>query len=502
MRLLSALLSFSLLMIPALPAAGQTARASSPDNQFDSNLNLFTTLAAINAAGYDAGLNTPIYQRYMIRQQIRAELAKKKIPCLQELKDFYAKHKKPDSTVDLSQYISFALLAGPPPNFALPTAELPEDAVALQDLSPLLARFYSEANIADLWKRSQVAYNTAIAEYQPAVLGAVLDANVYTRSLNTGFLGRRFQIYLDVLAGPDQVQIRSYRDDYYVVITPTAADLTVEIRDAYLSYLLDPLSFKYAKQIEEKKKLQRFAEEAPALPVIYKDDFSLLVTKSLIKAIDSRLLKGEAKRQLAVDQAMREGFILTAAFAEQLVAYEKQDTAMRLYYPDMVVAIDVSKEQKRLKKIEFAQSVSPPLVTSPQVVISEAERTLESAEGLMEEKDYDSARKAFSKALSETESKAIHGRAYYGLARVAVVQKQQTQAKELFERALQNDPSPGAAAWCHYYLGKLALSLAGDAERAKLEFEAVLKNEGGSLTVRDAAEKALQEISLNKEKEP
>ncbi len=501
MRLFPALLSLSLLLPPALPAAGQSGRAGAADSQFDSNLNLFTTLAAINAAGYDAGLNTAIYQRYQIRRQVRDELARKNIPCLPDLKDFYRKHKKPNDTADLSQYISFALLAAGPPGFALPPSELPEDASALQELSGLLARFYSEADIAGLWKRSQAAYNFAIGEYQPAVLKAVLDANVYTRSLNTGYLGRRFQIYIDVLGAPDQIQIRSYKDDYFVVITPTAADLQVEIRDAYLAYLLDPLSFKYAKEIDDKKKLKRFAEEAPALDLVYKDDFSLLVTKSLIKAIDSRLLKGDEKRQLAVDQAMREGFILTAAFAEQLALYEKQDTAMRLYYPDMVAAIDVSKEQKRLKKVEFVQTASRPLIATAQISIPEAERTLEAAEGLMENKDYDSAKKAFTKALGETDSKPLHGRAYYGLARVAVVQKQQAQAKGLFERALENEPGSGTAAWCHYYLGRLTLSLSGDTDRAKQEFEAVLKNEGSSARVREEAEKALQEISGDKEKD-
>jgi TolA-binding protein len=499
LRSLPALLSFGLLILTPLPAPGQPARASA-ENQFDSNITLFTTLAAINAAGYDAGLNTPIYQRFLIRQQIRDELAKKKIPCLSELKDFYRKHQKPDDTANLSQYISFSLFAGPPPNFALPAAELPEDVLALSELSPLLSRFYAEANIADMWKRSQPGYNAAILEYQPTVLKAVLSANAYTRSLNTGYMGRRFQIYIDVLGAPDQIQIRSYKDDYFVVITPTSADLEIEIRDAYLSYLLDPLSLKFSKAIGEKKKLQQYAEQAPALDLIYKDDFSLLVTKCLIKAIDARMMKGDEKRQLAVDQAMREGFILTAAFAEQLVLYEKQDTAMRMYYPDLVTNIDVGKEQKRIRKVEFTQSTSRPLITTQQVSIPEAERTLEAADGLMETKDYDNARKAFSTALSETDSKALHGRAYFGLARVAIVQKQQSQAKELFERALENEPSPSEAAWCHYYLGKLALSMSGDIEKAKHEFEAVLSNDGSSAKVREVTEQALQEISGDKEK--
>ena len=83
-----------------------------------------------------------------------------------------------------------------------------------------------------------------------------------------------------------------------------------------------------------------------------------LVTKCLTKAVDSRLLHGTPeKKQDFVSQAMREGYILTAAFADLLPAYEKQPDAMRLYYPDLIAAIDVKKEDKRLRTVEFARSL-------------------------------------------------------------------------------------------------------------------------------------------------
>src|SRR6185437_6146680 len=117
-----------------------------------------------------------------------------------------------------------------------------------------------------------------------------------------------------------------------------------------LGYLLDPLTFKYTEIIKQKKPLEKFAQDAPALDVAYKDDFSLLVTKSLIKAIDSRLMHGTAAQKEAfVNEAVREGFILTPAFADLLPGYEKQPEAFRIYYPDLIAAVDVHKEQKRLK---------------------------------------------------------------------------------------------------------------------------------------------------------
>jgi predicted negative regulator of RcsB-dependent stress response len=511
---LSRAVTAALLLLPAC-WAGQapTARPTSAghavpapvssDNQFDANITLFSTLAAINAAGYDAGINAPIYANIPIRAEIRAELAKRSIPCLAELKDFYRQHKKAGDAADLGQYISFALIADGPPSFELHPVELPEDVQPIKEFSGLLARFYKEAHLEELWQRSQPAYSAVIEQYQPEVLNAVLEANAYTRNPNSGYLGRRFQIYIDLLGAPDQIQVRGYRDSYFVALTPTLAKIGDQIRDTYLAYLLDPLSFKYDTIIQEKKKgLKRFAEEAPALDEVYKNDFSLLLTKSLIKAIDARLIRNDEKRQLAVDRAMSEGFILTGAFADLLVNYEKQETALRLYYPDLISAIDAGKEQKRLRKVQFVETVEHPVLAAPAEVIqiSEAERTLESASGLFEQKDFAAAKKAYSRALSETEAKDLHGRAYFGLARVALIEKHPGEARTLFERTLENAPSPVAASWCHYYLGKLALS-GGDGDKAKKELEAVLGIEGASPQAREEAQKTLQEISPEGEKD-
>ena len=471
----------------------QAPQSNSRENEFGISLTLFSTLAAINAAGYDAGMDSPLNERFKVRTQLREELAKRNIPCLPDLKAFYKAHKPTSDTADLSQYISFALIADGPPNFALP-ANVPADAEPLRPLSELLARFYKQANLEDLWNRSQKPYLAAISEYQDAVINTLFEANGYLRNPSgSGYLGRRFQIYLDLLAAPDQVQVRSYRDDYYVVITPASVPVVDQVRDAYLAYLLDPLTFKYSEVIKEKKPLAKFAQDAPALDLAYKDDFSLLVTKCLIKAIDSRLIHGGAeKRQAFVDQAMREGFILTAAFADLLPAYEKQEEAFRLYYPDLVSAVDVGKEQKRLKRVQFVQTVAPRVITPPaRIQLDPAEESLQTAEGLYEQHDYENARKAFKKVFEQTADQAKQGRAYYGLALIDLQEKHWDEALDLFQRTVDNNPKSALAAWSHYYLGQLALK-AGDQDKAATQFKQTLATEGASAKARDAAQRALQ----------
>jgi tetratricopeptide (TPR) repeat protein len=485
------------LLVPLLLSlASFSALAQAPqEGEFTISPTLFATLAAINAAGYDAGMDSPLNQRYQLRKQIREALASRKIPCLPELKAFYQEHKKPTDTGDLSQYISFALVAGAPPEFALPDGPMPPDVQPLESFSGLLARFYKEANVEDLWNRSQPAYRAAVSEYQDPVIATLFEANGYLRN-PSGYLGRRFQIYLDLLAAPNQIQVRSYRDDYFIVITPTSAPVVDEVRDAYLAYLLDPLTFKYTEVIKEKKPLQRYAQEAPALDLAYKDDFSLLVTKCLIKAIDSRLIHGDPqKRQAFVNEAMREGFILTAALAELLPAYEKQQDAFRLYYPDLISAIDVGKEEKRLKKVEFVESMPPRVIAAPaKMQLDPAEESLQAAQGLRDQHDLENARKLYKKALETSTDKAQQSRALYGLALIDLEQKHWDEALDLLERTIAANPNSPTAAWAHYYLGQLAIK-AGDPAKAAAQFKLTLASESAPAKAREAAEKALQSTS-------
>jgi predicted negative regulator of RcsB-dependent stress response len=269
-----------------------------------------------------------------------------------------------------------------------------------------------------------------------------------------------------------------------------------EIRDAYLSYLLDPLTFRYSALIQQKKALDKYAQEAPALPLEYKDNFSLLLTKSLIKAIDSRLMHGSAEKKAAfVNEAMREGFVLTAAFANLLPLYEKQDEALRIYYPDLVNAIDVRKEQKRLKEVEFVQSIPARVVAPPAAMqLNPAEESLETAEGLYEQHDFDNAQKLFRKVFEQTTDKAMQGRAYYGLARIAVQQNKKDEALDLFQRTADADPNPVITAWSHVYLGRLALA-AGDPGKANNQFKLALAIPGASEKAHEAAERGLRSSS-------
>jgi tetratricopeptide (TPR) repeat protein len=458
--------------------------------QLDFSPSLFTVMAAINAAGYDAELASP--NNDPLRAEIRKAVEHSNPAVVADLKTFFAEHRQKDETADLSQYISFALSVKGPPDFApkYREVELPPDVQPLQALAPLLTRFYREANMEELWNKAQPAFERALERYHGPVSRAVLEVNAYLRNPTAGYLGRTFQIYLDLLGAPNQVQTRSYANEYFVVVTPSAEPRVHDIRHAYLHYLLDPQATKYGMEILQKKSLEDYAQGAPALDPAYKSDFLLLTTESLIKAVETRL-PGKAE---SVDDALREGYILTPYFSEQLAVYEKQRDAMRLFFPEMIKHIDVAREDKRLANVQFAEAprVRPAKVEQRVTEPSPADKAIEDAERLYSNKDYDRARQAYLNVLEQSSEKSVHARAYYGLARIAVLQNDPELGERLFQKVLDSGPDPWVRAWTHVYLGRLS-DIAGNRDEAAKHYQTALAVDGASAAARHAAQQGIQQ---------
>ncbi len=468
------------------------APAATPERgQLDASPTLFAVMAAINAAGYNADIASP--NNSPLRETIRKELAARTIPSLPALQEFYRQHRGNDATADLAQYISFALSVGGPPDFSLKgrTVDAPPDAAALDGFGPLLAKFYREANIEDLWNRSQPAIEEALERYHEPVAEAVLQVNGFLRNETSGTSAHWFQIYVDLLGAPNQIQTRSYSRDYYVVITPSPEPRIFDVRHAYLHYLLDPLATRHEEIVMRTRGLSDHAQRAPALDQSFKSDYLLLVTESLIKAIEARL---DGKPAMA-NEAMQQGYILTAYFAEQLQGYLKQEQAMHYYFPAMIEALNLKREDARLSGIEFVSQAPvrqvkashPPPVPEPQGV----NKTLAQAELLYTERNLEGARELYLKAVDQTGDKAAQAKAYYGLARIAALEKNPELAEQLFEKTLESKPDPQVRAWTLVYLGRLA-DARGSREEAARRFKEALAVEGASQAAHAAAAVGVQ----------
>jgi tetratricopeptide (TPR) repeat protein len=498
-----------LLAMPLLPQQAQQARPQQPgqvparqvqagQGQLDANPTIFAVMVALNASGFDSdkdsSTNSPL------RKQIRDHFAAQNYESLGALRRFVRDHRLKDPSADLGQYISYALSVGDPPSFEYryDASVLPPDVARLDGFTPLLAAFYKDAHLSDLWKQAQPFYDQAIAQLHDPVALGVLQANLYLRNTTSGYLGRRFQIYVDLFGPPNQVQTRSYLDDYFVVVTP-ATDPPVEaIRHSYLHYLLDPVPMKFSKAVEEKRGLADYAQGSSILEDQYKTDFILLTTECLIKAVESRIDRKPAQ----VEQALREGFVLTPAIAEQLVEFEKQEVSLRLYFPELIGAIDLAREAQRLDHIDFAterasrrvrtvtREVGPPELTG-------AAKTLADAEQALTARDLKRSRDLFLQALKQTEEKSTHAKAYYGLARITVLERDPETGDRLFRKVLELEPDPETKSWSLLYLGRLADSQNLHDEAVE-HYQAALAVEGAPETVRKAAEQGLKEAFVKK----
>ncbi len=486
------ILLLSMAVLIAVPATPQPQQ-----DQLDTSPSVFTVLAALNVGGYDAEID--LATNHPLRKALRDRLAAQNLDSVYALKRFVRDHRKPDPAAELSQYISYALVLNGPPDFGYryPAQTLPPDAAALDGLTPLLVAFYREAHLDELWKSTQPYFNQAIAQIQGPVARAVLEANAYLRNPTSGYLGRRFQIYVDLLGAPNQVQSRSYVDDYFIVVTPAADPPIEDIRHGYLHYLVDPLLLKFSEHLRKKQALGDYAQGAAALEDVYKSDFTLFSTECFIKAVESRI----DRKPALVDQALREGFVLTPAFAEQLAAYEKQDRAMRLHFPDLVDAIDLKREEKRLENVEFASAravrkiKAAPAEKPPE--LSGSEKRLEEAEKAYTDRDLEGARKIFVALLQEPIEKPLHAKAYYGLARIAVLERDPELGDRLFRKVLELEPDASTRSWSLLYLGRLADSQ-GERGQAQEHYKAVLAVQGVPDSVRQAAEKGLKEAFTRK----
>jgi predicted negative regulator of RcsB-dependent stress response len=470
------------------------ARGFAAEQQLDGSETLFSVMAAINAAGYDAGLNSA--DNSPVRGMVRNAVAAKHPASLADLKDFFSIHRQRDSNADLTQYISYALCLKEPPDFdyAYPTAQLPPDVEGLNGFQVVLAQFYKEMNLHELWLKAQPAFEQALERYHQPAIKALTQVNAYLRSENSGAMGTRFQVYIDLLAAPNQVQTRRYRNDYFIVVTPSAEPQADEIRHAYMHYQLDPLAIRWAEELDTKRSLIDYAGAAPLLEDYYRSDFNLLATECLIKAIEAKFAPVGAQQGL-VDQDLREGYVVTAAFFDGLKAYEKQEQAFRFYYPKLVALIDLKHEAARLDKIEFVterpQRKAKVVSAERKLALTGVHKTIEDAEQLYLKRDLENAKAQYLLALKQTQEQPLLAAAYYGLARIAVLQNDPDSAEKLFEQTLRSSPEPLVKAWAFVYLGRLA-DASGQREQAKSHYQSALNVPGGSAAAQQAAAKGLE----------
>jgi tetratricopeptide (TPR) repeat protein len=222
----------------------------------------------------------------------------------------------------------------------------------------------------------------------------------------------------------------------------------------------------------------------------FKRDISLLVTECLVRAIEIRTTgtksTAEAMRLQAVDDAMKQGYILTRYFYDALLKFEKDPAGLRSAYSDMLDGIDVKAQQKAANEVQFADVTAPELV---QLSRMEDRRMLVTAEKRLAAGDPKGAQELAQQALDR--QIGDQGRAHFILAQVAVANKNREGALDNFQKAIQATKDPKVVAWSHVYLGRI-LDMKEDREAAMNEYRAALTAGAELPEVKAAAQRGLE----------
>ncbi len=471
------------------------AAQQTPKVTLETSETMFSVLAALNACGYNQELSSSSPLRSKVRAELAraAEGSRHAAAARDQVCAFYRDHRQADAARDLAQYVSLALNLGEPPKFPalISEADLPPDAAYILGLVPVLESYYQADNLHEVWQAHQAEYEQLVAQFHDPVANMILQTEIYLKQPISSYVGRKFAVIIEPMGAPGQVNARNYGSDYYVVVSPENGALRMpEIRHAYLHYVLDPLALKRANTMKRLQPILAAVEAAP-MDESYKRDVALLVTESLVRAIEARTLAGgkapEAQRHEAVQAAMEEGFVLTQFFYERLAEFEKSPESLRTAYPNFLHDLDVDREKKRAGKISFRSQAAPEVV---QAAKAKPESPLDTAEDRLSTGDTSGARELAQKAIADPQQD--HARAYFILARAATLSRDMAGARTYFERTLEVAHEPRMVAWSHIYLGRI-FDLQENRDEAVKHYRAALAAGDDKPDTKAAAERGLQQ---------
>jgi tetratricopeptide (TPR) repeat protein len=212
-----------------------------------------------------------------------------------------------------------------------------------------------------------------------------------------------------------------------------------------------------------------------------------------------------AQKAAKIDEALREGYILAPYFYEQLPLYEKQEKSMRLYYPDMIAGIDLRAEASRLQNVKWSAKKAAKLIRAvgdplPKPALAGPAKTLDEADDLYFQKQYEMARDKYASVLKDTDITPYQAKAYYGLARIAAVNKEFELAERLFEKTLELSPETETRSWALVYLGRLSYT-GCDPEAALGYYKQVLAMDNAPANARKAADDGIKDASKDSAKD-
>jgi hypothetical protein len=487
---------------------------------------LFLMASALNACGYDEGLEESSPIRARVRQELNQTFAKSEDArnardqvCL-----YIAQHRLTGTVRDIAQYVSLALYLTPPP--ALETSaeltEMPPDAVSVAEILPLLRTFVQTTDLHGIWLATRRAYDDQLDQFHDPLSSMIVSTNLYLKQPAETYTGRRFVVVVEPMLNPHTVNARIYGTDYVVVLAPENGKIRMnDVRHVYLHYLIEPLLYARANAIDRTQPILKEIREAP-LEFRYRSDTVPLTVECLIKAIEARTMdtgvadyklpagvdrsqlpkyererqavqqKQETIRLAAVQHDMKQGFVLTQYFYEQLIQFERDPASLKDTIGEMVYSMDVDQQVHRARQTEFDQQADADVLSRPKPKKVEG---LDLAEAKLQAGDVIGASALARQYLAERsdslQAVADAAHANFILARAAAMTGHPGEAVTRFQTTLSTTKEPRLIAWSHIYLGRM-LDLDCKRDQALSEYKLALENRDGQQDTRLAAERGVK----------
>ncbi len=487
---------------------------------------VFLMASALNACGYDEGLEESAAVRKRVRDEVSQALVKSEDArnkrdkvCL-----YIAQHRMTGTERDISQYISLALYLTPPPEIetSVELPEMPPDSTQVVEIVPLLKDFVAAVDLHGIWLAVHHIYDEEAARLHDPLSQMIVSTNLYLKMPASTYEGRRFIVVIEPMLSPRTINARVYGADYVVVVSPVDGKIRMsDVRHTYLHYIIEPLLYARANAIDRAQPLLKEVRDAP-LEFLYRSDAVALTIESLIKAIEARTMetgvpafkipanadrqdlprleherqvaqqKMDAIRVAAVRHDMTQGFVLTQYFYEQLALFEKDNAGLKDTIGEMVYSMDVDQQVHRARQIQFDKEADGDVLvrSKPRKLTG-----LDLAEARLADGDIAGAsvlaRQAQAAHTADTlDAVAEDARANFILARAAALTGHPDQAISEFQKTLAASKEPRLLAWSHIYLGRM-LDLDCKRDQAVSEYKLALEVRDGQQDTRLAADRGV-----------
>ena len=448
------------LALVCLCAGSIAAAAVHPQIEIDNDIRVFAMVAALNVSGFDAGLGSP---EDPVRAEIRKIANGLDPDLLKRMREFYSTRKAGGSDEDqLAKYISLAIVLSDPPFKPLAREEsLPDDARSVLGFVPLLQEFFQKAGITRVWTRVSPAYEAELNRIGPSVRDAVARTDGYLRVISGALATQSLRISVELGAPRNTVNLRSYHDDYTVVLGRAQEPRIDEIRHAYLHVRLNNYAAVASFKAKGRTELIALLRNAEGVERAYASNFENMFAESLIRAVELRIDRvPAAAADASIKSYYRTGLLLLPHFYESMPAYEAGDTPLRDEIATLAERLDIGKEEERFQKTFYSIPVPQKQVARLETPVERAPAPVDRVYELLQtaqaafEKDKPRAREMFERVLKEHNPN--EGRALYGIALIEMDAQNLDEALQYFERTIASETADRSMkTWSYIYAGHI-----------------------------------------------